>query len=122
MRDRAALVEKQKQAPPRWLQALIAVVVYAAVLWGILYLNHILKGNQDFSLSLHNASVTTLIAVFAATAVFMYFLMVKSRRAPVIFVCYDCNEAFHAAAACPACGSVNISDIRFVEWIEEDPS
>lgn len=119
VRERTVLIEKQKQAPPRWLQALIALAVYAAVLFGILYWNHILKGNADFSLNLQNASLTTLIAVFAATAVFMYFLMVKSRKAPVIFICYDCDEAFHAAASCPACNSANVSDIRFVEWLEE---
>ena len=122
MRDRAALIEKQKQAPPRWLQALIAVVVYAAVVCGILYLNHKIKGSADFSLSLQNASLTTLIAVFIATAAFMYFLMVKSRKAPVIFICYDCDEAFHIATTCPACNSGNVSDIRFAEWIEQPPA
>lgn len=122
IRDRTALIQKQKQALPRWVQAFIAVMVYAAVLCGILFLNHKIKGSGDFSLSLQNASLTTLIAVFVATAAFMYFLMVKSRKAPVIFICYDCDEAFHIAETCPACHSSNVSDIRFAEWTEQPPA
>lgn len=116
--ERTALIEKQKKSLPRWAQALIAFAVYVAALAGILYLNSIAQ-KTEFSFSLQNASVTTLVAVFAATAAFMYFLMIKSRKPPVIFICYSCEEAFHVAAACPVCNSADVSDIRLAEWIED---
>ena len=93
-----------------------------AVLYGISVLNGLIQGNKikpGESFNLHNASALSLMAVFIATIAFMYFLLVKNRKPPVIFICYDCQEPFHVQPVCPACGSSNVSDIRFAEWKEE---
>lgn len=114
----------KKPLLPRPLLALLATFLFIGAIAGILFLNNVLQTGagkapaQPFSLQ--NASLTSLIAIFAVTALFMYFLMVKNRKRPVVFVCYDCEEAFHAAAVCPACQSGNVSDIRFAEWIEDE--
>lgn len=111
-----------KRGVPRVAQSIIATAVFLAVLFGISYLNGLLQGDKikpGESFKLHNASALSLMAVFIATIAFMYFLLVKNRKPPVIFICYDCQEPFHARPSCPACGSANVSDIRFAEWIEE---
>jgi hypothetical protein len=123
IQERTAILQKKKGIP-KTIRAILATAVFAAVLYGISFLNEVLqrntgKNNPGQSFSLQNASVPALIAIFLATAIFMYFLLVKNRKAPIIFICYDCQEPFHAQAACPACGSSNVSDIRFAEWVEK---
>ncbi len=112
----------QPKGIPKIVRSIMATAVYAAVLYGISWLNGLgqadkIKPGESFNL--HNASALSLVAVFIATIAFMYFLLVKNRKPPVIFICYDCQEPFHAQAACPACGSTNVSDIRLAEWIED---
>jgi hypothetical protein len=114
----------QKKGIPRFMQAILAVLIYVAVLVGISYLNGFFPGpvspeKQGLAFKLENASALTLVAVLIATVFFMYFLLVKNRKPLVIFICFDCQEPFHAQPSCPACGSANVSDIRLAEWIEE---
>jgi|GEM_PF-3396718 len=115
-------IKEKKPGLPRTVQSIIATLVFMAVLYGIAHLNAILQADKikpGESFNLHNASAFSLMAVFIATIAFMYFLLVKNRKPPVIFICYDCQEPFHAQPTCPACGSANVSDIRFAEWTEE---
>ena len=122
---RTRLVEK-KPVVPRWLQSVIAVILFGAFFYALSYLSETYgwftaQNKAGQALSLQNASWTTLATVFIVTVIFAYFLLIKNRKPPVIFICYDCQEAFHAAANCPECNRSNISDIRFAEWIEEAP-
>jgi hypothetical protein len=122
IQQRAKDIEKKPRIP-RLIQSAIATVIFVTVLYGISYLNGVLQGDKikpGQSFNLQNASALSLLAVFVATIGFMYFLLVKNRKRPVIFICYDCEEPFHAQPTCPACGSANVSDIRFAEWIEEE--
>ncbi len=105
----------QKKGLPRTARGILAALLFVAVLSGISYLNDVSSGK---SFNLHQAPAWALICVFIATVLFMYFLLVKNRKPPVIFICYDCQEPFHAQPKCPACNSANISDIRFAEWVE----
>lgn len=115
----------KKPGVPRIVQSILATALFVAVLFGIAFLNGVLQGDKikpGESFNLQNASALSLMAVFVATIAFMYFLLVKNRKPPAIYICYDCQEPFHAQATCPACGSKNISDIRFAEWIENSRS
>lgn len=104
---------------PKFVRALIATVIFGAALYGISYLDALWQRRPAAMVfNLQNASLPALLAVFAATAAFMYFLIVKNRKVPVIFICYSCEEAFHAAPTCPACSGTDVSDIRFAEWKE----
>lgn len=121
IQERTKLLEK-KQGLPRIVQSIIATAIFVAVLFGISYLNGLMQGDKikpGENFNLHNASALSLMAVFIATIAFMYFLLVKNRKPPVIFICYDCQEPFHAQPTCSACGSANVSDIRFAEWTED---
>ncbi|MBX3722721.1 MAG: hypothetical protein KF713_12840 [Turneriella sp.] len=116
--ERAAIIARENKIP-KLARALIATFVFAATLYGISYLDALWQRRPAAAeFNLQNASLPALLAVFAATAAFMYFLIVKNRKTPVIFICYSCEEAFHAAPTCPACSGTDVSDIRFAEWIE----
>jgi hypothetical protein len=116
IQERTEAFERNK-GMPRIARGIFATLLFTAVLYGISHLNNSDKAGQTFNLQ--NASVLSLISIFIATVLFMYFLLVKNRKPPVIFICYDCQEPFHVRETCPACNSTNISDIRFAEWIEE---
>lgn len=114
---------EMKKSPPGFLYALIYTMIFIAALVAITYLDEALglgtaKHQHGEAFSLKNASPLSLVLVFAATALFAYFLLVKNRPRQIVFICYDCQEAFHAAEKCPNCGSTNVSDIRFAEWRE----
>ncbi len=109
---------------PKSVAAIIATLLFIGGLFAIAYLDqHFgprgveIKTDQPYSLL--NASLPALIAIFGATVIYMYFLFVKNRRVPVVYVCFDCQEAFHAQATCPECNSTHVSDIRLAEWVEE---
>lgn len=120
LREKLASLE-QKPKIPRLLQTALAMAVFFGLLCAVAWLDEAMgwrKGKQVNGFSLHNASAVALVLVFIVTAFFMYFLLVKNRKVPVIYICFDCSEAFHAQPSCPACSSTNVSDIRLVEWRE----
>ena len=121
--ERTRLIAARKTIP-RLAASAIATAAFVAVLYGISILNSWIQGAKikpGEPFNLHNASALSLMAVFVATIAYMYFLLVKNRKPPVIFICFDCQEPFHAQPQCPACGSSHVSDIRFAEWIEDQP-
>lgn len=108
---------------PKFVAAFFATIIFIAALFGIAYLDQRFGSRSSMSrsdapYSLQNASMPALLSIFGATVMFMYFLFVKNRRAPVIYICYDCQEAFHAQTTCPACKSSRVADIRNAEWVE----
>lgn len=123
IREKSKHFEKPPKIP-RIVQTVFGTVIFLALLFAIAYFDKALgwrtgsdKPGQGFSL--HNASAAALVSVFVVTAFFMYFLLVRNRKTPVIYVCFDCEEPFHAQATCPACQSSNVIDIRLAEWRED---
>jgi len=109
---------------PKSVAAIIATLLFIGGLFAIAYLDQqfgprAVEIKTDQPYSLQNASLPALISVFGATVIYMYFLFVKNRRVPVVYVCFDCQEAFHAQTTCPECQSARVSDIRLAEWVKD---
>jgi hypothetical protein len=120
LRENAAA---NKRTIPKYAAAILATTFFIVVLFVIAYFDQQFglaaiqaKANRPYSLQ--SASAPALIAIFGVTVFYMYFLFVKNRRVPVVYVCYDCQEAFQAQTTCPACHSSRVADIRHAEWIE----
>lgn len=120
VREKAKTFERKPKIP-RLVQTILGTAVFLALLFAIAWLDETMgwrKEKQAQGFSLHNASAIALGLVFIVTVLFMYFLLVKNRKTPVIYVCFDCEEAFHARPTCPVCQGTNVSDIRLAEWKE----
>jgi succinate dehydrogenase hydrophobic anchor subunit len=98
---------EKKPGIPKLVQNILGTALFLIAVYGISVLDNSLalsrgKDSQPQGFSLQNASAVALVLIFITTAFFMYFLLVKNRKTPVIYVCMDCEEPFHAEPACPA--------------------